>query len=104
MSDIRIQREHSLGLAPARSLAQAWSSKIESKFGMSCRYAEGDTEDCLHFERAGVSGSMRIAATQFDIQAELGFLFSAFKDKVEGEIADQLDRLLAQAAKDSATV
>ena len=35
-----------------------------------------------------------VDAQQFDMTAKLGFLFSAFKDRIETEISGQLDELL----------
>ena len=61
---------------------------------MECSYEEGDTQDTLTFTRAGVSGTLVVDAQQFDMTAKLGFLFTAFKDRIEAEIGGQLDALL----------
>ena len=62
---------------------------------MECTYEEGDTQDTLSFSRAGVTGTLLVDAHQFDMTAKLGFLFSAFKDRIEAEIGGQLDALLS---------
>jgi putative polyhydroxyalkanoate system protein len=94
VSDLHIQRDHHLGLPRAREVARAWARKAEEKFDMECTYEEGDTQDTLTFTRAGVSGTLLVDAQQFDMTAKLGFLFTAFKDRIEAEIGGQLDALL----------
>ena len=94
MSDLHIQRDHQLGLPQAREVARAWARKAEEKFDMECTYEEGDTQDTLSFTRSGVTGTLLVDAQQFDMTAKLGFLFTAFKDRIEAEIGGQLDALL----------
>lgn len=94
MPDIHIHREHQLGLPQARKVAFSWAEKAEEKFDMECTYEEGDTEDTLHFSRSGVKGTLLVDARQFEMKAQLGFLFGAFKDRIEAEIGEQLDALL----------
>lgn len=97
MPDIHIHREHQLGLPKARKIAFSWAEKAEKKFDMECTYEEGDTQDTLHFNRSGVKGTLLVDASQFEMRAQLGFLFGAFKDRIESEIGDQLDALLSAA-------
>ena len=94
MPDIHIHREHHLGLHAARKIAFSWAEKAEEKFDMECVYEEGDTEDTLTFSRSGVKGTLLVDARQFQMKAQLGFLFGAFKDRIESEIGEQLDALL----------
>lgn len=95
MPDIHIHREHQLGLHKARKIAFSWAEKAEEKFDMECTYEEGDTQDTLFFTRSGVKGTLLVDASQFEMRAQLGFLFGAFKDRIESEIGDQLDALLS---------
>lgn len=99
MSDIHMQREHTLGLPAARKLANEWLEQAESRLGLSCTYVEGASCDEISFERAGVSGTVQVTEDRFVLNAELGFLFSAFQDKIETEVARRMDKLLAQAAQ-----
>ena len=94
MPDIHIHRPHQLGLSAARSVAHTWARKAEAKFGLACVYEEGAEQDTLHFHRAGVQGTLQVQADQFDLTAELGFLFGAFQGRIEAEIGAQLDKLL----------
>ena len=94
MPDIHIHRDHHLGLKEARKVAFSWAEKAEEKLDMECVYEEGDTEDLLRFTRAGVKGTLLVDARQFELRAHLGLLLGAFKDRIESEIAAQLDALL----------
>ena len=96
MAHLHIVRDHTLGLPKARKLAHAWAKDVETSFGMECRYEEGEEEDTLHFTRSGVSGSLQVNAERFALEAKLGFLLGAFKDKIEAEIVKNLDALLAK--------
>jgi putative polyhydroxyalkanoate system protein len=104
MADIHIQRDHELGLAQARKIAFKWAEQVEEKFDMACTYEEGKTEDLVNFTRSGVTGTLAVTASAFVLDAKLGFLLGAFKDKIEGEIVKNLDSLLKKkpAAKKKA--
>ena len=97
MADIRIHREHSLGLTKARKIAAEWSQQVEDKFDMRCSRLEGETSDTIEFTRSGVKGCLIVAADHFDLDAKLGFLLGAFSKTIEGEIEKNLDELLAKS-------
>lgn len=99
MAEIRIRREHSLGLAKARKIAWAWAEKVEEKFDMECTVLEGEDEDTVEFTRSGVKGELTVTADHFDLRAKLGLLLGAFKATIETEIQKELDSLLAAGAK-----
>jgi putative polyhydroxyalkanoate system protein len=97
MADIRIHRDHHLGLAQAREISQAWAAQVETKFAMTCRILEGKTSDSVEFSRSGVKGRLVVTADHFELQASLGFLLGAFKFRIEGEVERELDLLLTRA-------
>jgi putative polyhydroxyalkanoate system protein len=97
VSDIHMQREHTLGLLGARKLVGEWIEQAETRLGMSCDYQEGEACDEISFKRPGVTGTVQITADRFVLDAELGFLFSAFKEKIESEVARRMDKMLSQA-------
>jgi putative polyhydroxyalkanoate system protein len=99
MSDLKIHREHHLGLAKARKVALAWAETAESKFDMQCTLIEGEFSDTVEFVRSGVKGRLIVAADHFDLDAKLGFLLGAFRKTIEREIESELDGLLAKGAK-----
>ncbi|HXD43465.1 MAG TPA: polyhydroxyalkanoic acid system family protein [Ramlibacter sp.] len=95
MPDIHITRQHSLGLTEARKLAFKWAEMAEERFDMECTYEEGKTADLVSFTRSGVNGELKVTKERFVLDARLGFLLGAFKDRIESEIVKNLDDLLA---------
>jgi putative polyhydroxyalkanoate system protein len=98
MPDIRIHRDHQLGLAKARKVAWEWAEQVEAQFDMACTVIEGETSDTVEFTRSGVKGTLIVAADHFDLEAKLGFLLGAFSKTIEAEIEKNLDALLGGAA------
>jgi putative polyhydroxyalkanoate system protein len=94
--EIHISRDHGLGLAQARKLAFRWAETAEEKLGMECTYEEGKTQDVVSFTRAGANGELKVTKDRFELEARLGFLLGAFRERIEGEIVKNLDLLLAQ--------
>ena len=98
MPDIRVRRDHTLGLAKARKIAWKWAEEVEHKFGMQCSVIEGEFSDTVEFKRSGVNGELIVAADHFDLIARLGFLLGAFSKTIEREIQAELDALLVKGA------
>jgi putative polyhydroxyalkanoate system protein len=96
LADLHITREHTLGLAEARKLAFKWAEAAEERFDMECTYEEGKHDDLVTFTRAGVDGELKVTKDKFVLDARLGFLLGAFKDRIESEIVKNLDELLEQ--------
>jgi putative polyhydroxyalkanoate system protein len=99
MPDLKISRQHTLGLPKARKVAFQWAEHAEQKLDMQCTYEEGKTSDLVQFTRSGVDGSLKVTASSFELHAKLGFLLGAFKGRIESEIEKNLDQLLAESAK-----
>jgi putative polyhydroxyalkanoate system protein len=97
MPGIKIHRDHALGLAKARKIAQKWAEDVEKDFGMDCTLIEGEFSDTVEFTRSGVNGTLIVAADHFDLNAKLGFLLGAFSKTIESEIKKNLDALLAKS-------
>ncbi|MGL6110511.1 MAG: polyhydroxyalkanoic acid system family protein [Rubrivivax sp.] len=98
MAEIRIHREHKLGLPKARKVAWKWAEDVEQKFDMQCTVLEGEFSDTVEFVRSGVKGTLVVAADHFDLNAKLGFLLGAFSRTIESEIEKNLDNLLNKSA------
>jgi putative polyhydroxyalkanoate system protein len=103
MADIHVHRAHRLGLARARKAAWRWAELAEQKFGMECTVIEGKTGDVIEFTRAGVDGKLVVAADSFDLTARLGFLVGVFRDRIVAEIEENLDDVLAEAERKTAS-
>ena len=99
MPDIRIRRDHQLGLKKARDVAWKWAEEVEQKFDMECTVLEGETSDTVEFVRPGVKGQLIVSPDHFELEAQLGFLLGAFSKRIESEIEKELDSLLAASAK-----
>ena len=95
MADIHIHRAHTLGLAKARKMAWQWAETVEQKFDMECHVIEGHDSDVVEFKRSGATGQLVVAAESFDLTAKLGFLLGTFSKRIESEIEENLDALLA---------
>lgn len=99
MPDIRIHRQHQLGLTKARKIARDWATHVEQEFGMKCSVLQERGADTVEFTRSGVKGRLVVAADHFDLEARLGLLLGAFARTIENEILKNLDeRLVAQAS------
>jgi putative polyhydroxyalkanoate system protein len=95
MADIHIERAHGMSLAQARRNAQTWADKASQKFDLQCSYEAGQAADLLTFKRSGVSGTLTVTGELFELQAKLGFMLGAFKERIEAEIVKSLDSLIA---------
>jgi putative polyhydroxyalkanoate system protein len=96
VAEIRIVREHTLGLAQARRLAFRWGQVAQQKLEMEITYDEGDTHDVLKFKRPGAHGELEVSGDRFGLHARLGLLLGVFRSKIESEIVKNLDELLAE--------
>ena len=96
MAEIRIRRDHTLGLARARKVAWKWAEHVEKEYEMECTVVEGETSDTVQFKRSGVNGSMIVTAEHFEVSAKLGLLMGAFAGQIQAEVARQLDEALAK--------
>ena len=98
MADLHIVRKHTLGLVKARKIAFDWAEQVERDFSMECTYEEGRSADTVRFTRSGVQGELQVTKDHFELNARLGFLLGAFKERIEGEIVKLLDGLLPHDA------
>jgi putative polyhydroxyalkanoate system protein len=99
MAQILIEKEHPLGLEQARHTAAQWVNQAREQFGMDCQVIPGEEGDEVRFSRSGLSGALWVDGRHFRLQAQLGFLMSAFKDRIESEILKNLDTLIKSHSK-----
>jgi putative polyhydroxyalkanoate system protein len=97
MPELNIAREHNLGLAGARAVAQRWREQAEQDWGMVCESEPGQALDRMRFARSGVSAELTVTETRFDLQLKLGFLLGAYSAKIAQKINANLDELLGPA-------
>jgi hypothetical protein len=86
MPDIRIHRDHSLGLAKARKVAWDWAEQVrtEVRHGMHRGRRRDQRHGGVHAQRR--QRPLIVAADHFDLDAKLGFLLGAFSKTIEAEI------------------
>jgi len=94
VADIRIVREHDLGLEQARKLARRWAEVAGKKLEMECTFEEGKTHDVVRFQRPGAKGELEVRKDRFLLHARLGLLLGVFRARIESEIVQNLDELL----------
>lgn len=97
MPELRIEREHTLGLKAARAAATRWVKEAETEWGMACRTEVGAKQDAIYFERSGVSGCLTVSGERFDLQLTLGFMLGPLAGHIEQQIRKSLDALLGLA-------
>jgi putative polyhydroxyalkanoate system protein len=95
VADIHIVRQHHLGLAQARKLAFRWAEVAEQTLAMECTYEEGKASDLVLCERAGATGTLKVTKDHFTLDLKLGLLLGVFRARIESEIVENLDALLA---------
>jgi putative polyhydroxyalkanoate system protein len=88
MAEIRMEREHSIGLKKAKAAAQKVADELADVFDMESEW-EGNV---LHFTRAGVSGQLAVTKDSVSLHAKLGLLLSALKPKIEHQIQKNFDK------------
>lgn len=97
MAEIHIQRTHTLGRDAAWQLAHDWQTQAEQDWGLRCTAQTQDDQQHIRFERPGLQGHLRVNDQAFELQLTLGFLLSAYRARIEGELRRRLDERLARA-------
>ena len=87
MSSIRISRTHGTTVKKAKQAVEAIAAELSQAFDITYEW-DGSV---LNFQRAGVQGTMSVGKKTLDIDAELGFLVSMLKPKIEREIQRYCD-------------
>lgn len=82
MSSIQISRVHGTTVKKAKEAVESIAHELAQEFDIRYEW-DGSV---LNFERAGVQGTMTVGKKTLDIEAELGFLVSMLKPKIEREI------------------
>jgi putative polyhydroxyalkanoate system protein len=82
-----------LSPSQARSVADTVAAQLERDYDIEAHW-QGDT---LHFERAGASGTLHLAAKELVLEVRLGFLLMAFRDDIAAAIHRNLDQHLGTA-------
>ena len=84
---IVVHRNHDLGLAAARRLAESMARRLQREHGGTFSWAGNE----LVFKRTGASGRVAVAKDTFEISVQLSFLLSPLRSRIEREIRDFCD-------------
>jgi putative polyhydroxyalkanoate system protein len=82
MSEIVVRREHDLGLARAKRLAETMARRLRDDYGGTYAW----TGHRLQFERTGASGRITVAPDSVEVRVEIGFLLSPLRGRIEQAI------------------
>ena len=91
MSSIDVRRSHSLDHEHARTAAETLAEDLSQKFDVQYEW-DGDL---LRFHRSGVKGHLDISPSELHVHLELGMMLRPFKGRIEEEIHNQLDAIIA---------
>jgi putative polyhydroxyalkanoate system protein len=98
MSDMKIHRDHDLGLEKAGRIAGKWADFAGKKFDLQCSVTSSPSDYTVVFTRQGVTGKAVFTASTIDAEAKFGFLLRPFIGKIESEAGKMLDAALAKEA------
>jgi putative polyhydroxyalkanoate system protein len=86
VSHIFIHREHGLPHARAIDAANRIATRLENEYGVLSRW-EGSI---LRFERTGLSGKLALSGSELELEIQLGFLMSVFRERISQAIEQTL--------------
>lgn len=93
MAKIDIRRPHALTLAQAKKQANVMAAHLKDEFELESAW----DQDQLRFKRAGVDGVMTVSGQDVHVLAELGFLVSFLKPKIESRLQEHFDDIFGTA-------
>ena len=92
MSEILITRTHRLSAKKARSAAELVASDLQKEYNLNYGWGE---DGALHFDRAGLHGSLVLGKGEATVHIHLGFLLRPFRGALEREIHQYFDERFA---------
>jgi putative polyhydroxyalkanoate system protein len=90
MSDIKIERTHTLGQEQARLAVQAVAEKLQTDLHAKHHW-QGDR---LRFDCPGAHGWISVTDSEVCVTVTLSWLLTAAKGRIERSINEYLDRYL----------
>jgi putative polyhydroxyalkanoate system protein len=90
MSQIHLQKNHSLGGDEARKTAEKLADRLAAEYKAKWQWHNND----LKLTAKGVQGLLHVGHDMVDIKVDLGMMLRPFKGKIESRIKAQLDDIL----------
>jgi putative polyhydroxyalkanoate system protein len=91
MTQISVERKHTLGRDAARAKAQALVDRLSREYDLKASW-DGDRVDVA---RSGANGSVHIGQDSIRVDLKLGMMMSMMSGTIKGEIERALDKALA---------
>ncbi|WP_166358125.1 polyhydroxyalkanoic acid system family protein [Pseudomonas akapageensis] len=91
MTQISVERKHSLGREAAKQKAGVLVEKLAREYGLQATWV-GDT---VEVKRSGANGTVRIGDDTIRIDLKLGMMLSIMGASIKSEIERALDKELA---------
>ncbi|MBF8659238.1 polyhydroxyalkanoic acid system family protein [Pseudomonas putida] len=91
MTQISVERKHTLGRDAARAKAQALVDRLSREYDLKASW-DGDRVDVA---RSGANGSVHIGQDIIRVDLKLGMMMSMMSGTIKGEIERALDKALA---------
>ncbi len=88
MSRIELRRSHALTTKAARARVDRMAAALARKFDAECAW-DGDV---LSIEHPNVRGTVTVEKEEIVLEAKLGFLLAMFRDRVDEELVQILDK------------
>ena len=88
MAYIQIKREFTMPRAKLRKELDRLAKSMQEQWQLNCAW---QSDDCLDFQHSGAKGRIEIGDHEFELNAKLGLLMSAFKGTIEDEIRKFID-------------
>jgi putative polyhydroxyalkanoate system protein len=91
MTQISVERKHTLGREAARAKAEALVDKLSREYDLKATW-NGDRVDVT---RSGANGSVHIFDDSIRVELKLGMMLSMMGGSIKSEIERALDKALA---------
>jgi putative polyhydroxyalkanoate system protein len=88
--NVKITKNHSLGIAEARNRVDGIADSLSSKYGLSSAW-DGDA---LKFNGKGVDGQIAVADQSIDVDVKLGFALTMMESTIRRSIETAIDKHL----------
>ncbi|NBA94087.1 polyhydroxyalkanoic acid system family protein [Pseudomonas sp. R5(2019)] len=90
MTQISVERKHSLGREAARQKAEVLVEKLSKQYDLKAHW-NGDT---LEVKRSGANGTIQIGEDSIKVELKLGMMLSMMGGTIKSEIERALDKVL----------
>ena len=100
MTQISVERKHSLGRDAARAKAEALVDKLSREYDLKATW-NGDRVDVA---RSGANGSVHIGEDSIRVELKLGMMLSMMSGTIKGEIERALDKIGERAQREQRVI